>query len=950
MLDDSTDITAHLLLQDFSARLADVLRPLEDAEEIKAVASQMLGQHLAADRVLYFEVVGSNYLVEHDYTRKLASLTGLYPVASFGLALLDMYRAGNIAVEADCWQNPDITADLRLAYDAVQVRAYIGVPLVKAGVFVAGLSVNQAGPRNWTRAEIALVEATAERTWAAVERARANRQLHASERLRRMALDATGLGVWSVNPDDNMLDTDERFRMIFQGSADAMTFEGAVQAIHVEDTPRILAAFNAAIRLVDPVPYAEEYRVIWPDGSEHWVLAFGRGHVLSGAQGMYLQSFDGTVQDITERKRLQKQTLEEQERARLLFEAMGEGAFIIEMMLDAAGRPLDYLFLHVNPAFERQSGLKDAVGKSALELVPNLDQHWIDFYGRVALTGQSEKIQQQGEAMDGRWWDVSAYRLGGPGSLKVAGLFTDITERKKSDAVKAAADGQVRLAYGLLRAVADGSSDAIAALGTDLRFTFINDSYRKHFFELFGVHVVIGNRLDESMAHVPADKALVVELWQRALKGERFIADVEFGDPKQDRRSWNICLYPLKDADGRVIGAAQNGVDVTERNHVIAERERLLIELQQQDQRKDEFLAMLSHELRNPLAPISNAVQLLRLQAGGDEKQLNASAIIDRQVGQLKHLVDDLLEVSRITTGRIQLRCDKVTLNAIIGSAMETIQPLMERRQHEVTVHTPGQPIWLDADAARLEQVLVNLLGNAAKYSDPGCRIAVTAAQEGPYAVLRVRDTGFGIAPDLLPRVFDLFTQAERSLARSEGGLGIGLALVKRLVELHGGRVEASSTQGCGSEFVVRLPAATAGVPGHRPSGSGVMPADNPAPGTKQRVLVVDDNIDAAESLTELLQLCGFDVRAAHDGLTALATAAEWRPGVVLLDIGLPEMDGYEVARLIRTQPALKDIVLVALTGYGQASDIERSTAAGFDHHLTKPADFDKIQGILTSA
>jgi PAS domain S-box-containing protein len=361
--------------------------------------------------------------------------------------------------------------------------------------------------------------------------------------------------------------------------------------------------------------------------------------------------------------------------------------------------------------------------------------------------------------------------------------------------------------------------------------------------------------------------------------------------------------------------------------------------------RKDEFLAMLSHELRNPLAPISNAVHLLRLQKGENSIQQQARGIIERQVGQLSHLVDDLLEISRITTGRVQLRQERVAVSGVVECAVESVRPLIDQRKHELTVSLSPQPIWLYADAARLEQVVVNLLNNAAKYTDEGGHIWLTVEQEDDACVLRVRDTGVGITPELLPRIFDLFTQAARSLARSQGGLGIGLCLVHRLVEMHRGTVMAYSALGQGSEFVVRLPTV-------------VSPASQPPPppnetaeptGPSLRVLVVDDNVDAARSLSLLLEGSGNQVRIAHTGPTALEAALDYRPNVVLLDIGLPEMDGYEVAKRIRRQPSLQSVALVAMTGYGQDTDRQRSQEVGFNAHLIKPADFGKVQQILAT-
>ena len=368
-------------------------------------------------------------------------------------------------------------------------------------------------------------------------------------------------------------------------------------------------------------------------------------------------------------------------------------------------------------------------------------------------------------------------------------------------------------------------------------------------------------------------------------------------------------------------------------------------ELAVANRRKDEFLAMLGHELRNPLAPILNAAQLLRLQRGKSRRQQEACAIIERQVGQLVHLVDDLLEVSRITTGRIHLQRKQLDMRAIVECGVETVRLLIEQHRHVLTVHLPPSAIWIDGDSTRLEQVVVNLLNNAAKYMDEGGQIWVSLQQEGNEAVLQVRDSGVGIAPELMPHIFELFTQAERSLARSQGGLGIGLGLVQRLVEMHGGKVTASSAVGRGSEFVVRLPVVLNAEP-QPPSP----PTETARPiGRSLRVLVVDDNVDTATSLALLLRESGHDVFTAHDGLTALEAAIDYRPDVALLDIGLPGLDGFEVAKRMRQQPILQKAVLVAMTGYGKESDRQRSQEAGFDHYLVKPAKFEKVQEILVS-
>jgi signal transduction histidine kinase len=365
--------------------------------------------------------------------------------------------------------------------------------------------------------------------------------------------------------------------------------------------------------------------------------------------------------------------------------------------------------------------------------------------------------------------------------------------------------------------------------------------------------------------------------------------------------------------------------------------------LEESHRRKDEFLAMLSHELRNPLAPITSAVQLLRLDEKQDPLQRQASKVIERQVHQLTRLVDDLLEVSRISTGRIHLQPERVDAGEIVTRAVETVRPMLEQRGHALALALSPQPIYLYGDALRLEQVVVNLLTNATKYTDKGGQIWVTTQREGDECVLRVRDTGIGIAPEFLPHIFDLFSQAKRSLDRSQGGLGIGLAVVKGLVTMHHGRVEAESTPGQGCELVVRLPVMVDPAP--EPSathGKSTWPA-----GTSLRVLIVDDNEDAASMLGSLLEAWGHRVEMTHSGPAALVAALEFRPHVALMDIGLPEMDGYEVARTLRRQAIFDDLVLVATTGYGTDVDRQLSQAAGFDHHLVKPPDLEKLRRLL---
>jgi signal transduction histidine kinase len=380
----------------------------------------------------------------------------------------------------------------------------------------------------------------------------------------------------------------------------------------------------------------------------------------------------------------------------------------------------------------------------------------------------------------------------------------------------------------------------------------------------------------------------------------------------------------------------------------MAERKRIEAALKEADRHKDEFLAMLAHELRNPLAPIRNAVEIMRRSALSDPQLVWSRDVIERQVKHLSRLVDDLLDVSRITRGNINLSRERLPIGTIVSRAIETIQPLLTEQRHELVLDMGEEPLEVEGDLTRLTQVLGNLLNNAAKYTDPGGRISLCLRRVERDVEITVRDTGIGIPPELLPRLFNLFTQVESAAHRSQGGLGIGLALVRQLVEMHGGRVSAHSAgPNKGSEFVIRLPLrdAHARDPSHgSAAGNGTVQA---TARRGHRILLADDNRDALDSLATLLQCDGYEVHTAADGAEAFALAAECRPDVMLLDIGMPKLDGYEVARRVRAEPWGKGTVLIALTGWGQDEDRRRSREVGFDNHLVKPLDPDKLSAML---
>jgi PAS domain S-box-containing protein len=364
------------------------------------------------------------------------------------------------------------------------------------------------------------------------------------------------------------------------------------------------------------------------------------------------------------------------------------------------------------------------------------------------------------------------------------------------------------------------------------------------------------------------------------------------------------------------------------------------------DRRKDEFLALLAHELRNPLAPIRYALATAKKAERTPEQARRADEIIERQVAHMSRLLDDLLDVSRITRGTLELRKAKTELTAVIATAIESARPVLDKKRHVLTVHLPDHPVRLDADAVRLSQVFSNLLINAGKYTDPGGQIELRAEVEGDRVVVRVRDNGIGISAEMLPRLFTMFSQAEGALTRSDGGLGIGLALARGLVELHEGTVTAHSDgSGLGSEFVVSLPLGVA-----TENVADLDRAEAAMAARRLRVLVVDDNRDSAAMCGAFVQSCGHDVRVVYAGTSALAAADEYRPDVIILDIGMPELDGYEVARQLRARESSRTPILIAITGWGQDRDKSRAIEAGFDYHLTKPVDPADLEPLLVGA
>jgi signal transduction histidine kinase/ActR/RegA family two-component response regulator len=670
------ETTDRVLGTSFLASLGDALRPLDNPLAVQETAARLLCEHLHANRVAYFEVSPTEYVIERDATDGVAALRGRFPIDSTGSSLLAALQSGRPLVARNVADDPGLSAKEKAEYATLQIGARVGVPLLRNGGLVAGLTVHTTAPRQWSDTEVALVTEVAERTCAAVERATAEAAVRASE---------------------------------------------------------------------------AKYRA--------------------------------------------------------LFESMDQGYCIIELIFDAEQRPFDYRFIEVNPAYEKQAGLTNVLGKRASELLPGLNTFWFETFGRIATSGEAERFQSPAVAQDySHIFDVFAFRVGDPDERRVAVLFTDISTQV------------------------------------------------------------------------------------------------------QARES-------LRDAD----------------------------------RRKDEFLATLAHELRNPLAPLRTGLELMRLAGSNAPPFDSIQGMMKRQVEHMVRMIDDLLDVSRITAGRIHLQRKPTFLADLVASAVEANSAAVESAALNLVVTLPDHPVQLDVDGTRVAQVLSNLLNNAIKFTPAGGRIVITAGLVPHYAgkdgmlEVSVADTGEGIPETLLPRVFDLFTQGERPPRGSQAGLGIGLALSRRLIELHGGRIDATSEgPGQGTTVTFQLPVL----------GEGAAPAETPARGTHHKpqrmVVVIDDNQDAADMMAMLIAEFGSQALVAYDGESGLEHVLASRPDVVFLDIGMPGLDGYETCRRIRVQCESRPYI-VALTGWGQEHDKKRAAEAGFDAHLTKPADPRAIEQLLAT-
>jgi PAS domain S-box-containing protein len=695
--------------------------------------------------------------------------------------------------------------------------------------------------------------------------------------------------------------------------------------------------------------------VITPEGEKRYEERFWSAvnTPIFGGDGELLCIAHRTT-DVTKQALAEAALRQSQARYQTLIDRIDQGFCVIEMLYDEHGYPTDYRFCQVNPGFESQTGLHDVVGKTMRELVPDHEQHWFDTYSDVARNGKPIRFENEARQLN-RWYDVYAFRVDEANMRRVAILFKDITDDRRAEealrrserqAVEAArqAEAERRRLDAVLEAVPVG----IVVSDFEGVIQLANQAFRRLWGETHPSPCGIdefkqfkGRWADGSDKQ---GRLLQPGEWTtaRILRGEEALADIieiESFDTPPVRRIVLNSGAPVTDGQGKIVGAVVAQMD-------IADRMKTEEALRQADRRKDEFLAMLAHELRNPLAPIAAAADLLALRGMNELQVKKTSAVIARQVKHMTGLVDDLLDVSRVTRGLVSLDKTRLDAKRIAFEAVEQVRPLIEARGHRLAVHTPPEAAFVRGDQKRLVQVITNLLNNAAKYTPEGGDIVLSMQVEGDNVKTVVADNGIGMAPELVERAFELFAQAERTSDRSQGGLGIGLALVKSLIELHGGTITVySAGLGKGSRFTVCLPHLKEGPDAFGVEHNHIADLRN---AEALKVMVVDDNVDAAQMLAMFVEALGHRVFIEHGSWRAIERAKMETPDVFLLDIGLPDMDGNELARRLRAEPKTANAILVAVTGYGHEHDRNSALDAGFDHHFVKPVDTAALVSLLS--
>lgn len=797
------------------------------------------------------------------------------------------------------------------------------------------------------------------------DRRAAEETLRSSEEQFRAIATQTSVGIAQTDLTGRFVYANARYCDLLGYRVDELLGRTMQSLTHPDDLATNLPLFGEAVRT--GTSFSIEKRYVRKDGSPVWVS--NSVSVVRDADGRAVRVQAVTV-DVSERKRAEEALRSSKELYWRTLESLTDG-FVVQ--------DRDFRFTYVNAAAERLNGVSrhELLGKTQWEAYPACVGTILEREFRRAM-GERVTVEFENHYQPWDRWFALKVDPADDGGLCI--LYRDVTTAKRAEQTRDRLLAREQLRATLLTKVAVASRQLNASLSVDGVSRVLVDEARA----ILGTHVAVAslagqNERDQWVraaslsdkygeyrgrpihpdglsAHVCRTNAPLRlseanvrshPEWDGTGGGEAAPLPTRgwLGVPLVGHGGKNLGLIQLSDKEEGDFNDEDEAI-LTQLAAIAAtgiENARLYGSLREQDKRKDEFLATLAHELRNPLAPLRNGLTVFRMgktQEGGGK----TIDMMERQLGQLVHLVDDLLDVSRVTSGKINLRTERMQLREVVEAAVETSRPGVEAARHRFETRLPGEPLPLDGDKTRLAQVLVNLLNNAVKYTPDGGTIVLSAERDGADVLIRVTDTGVGLPGDMLPKVFEVFTQVGRSIERSQGGLGLGLALVKKIVEMHGGTTWAESPgPGRGSTFVVRLPLAS----GSATRNTEEVAAVGPPSGSPRRLLIVDDNVDSADSLAVLLGIAGHRTETAYTGPGAVEKAKAFKPDAVFLDIGLPGMNGYEVGAALRADPTTAGTVLVAVTGWGTDDDRQRATAAGFDHHLTKPAEIEKVFELL---
>jgi PAS domain S-box-containing protein len=985
---------AHLA---FLADIDNLFAQHSTADAMMESVGARIGAHLGVTTCTFVDVddTGDAATVSYAWNSlDVPSTKGTYRLSKFlseefGRA----HRAGEMVVVNDTQTDPRTDGP---GYAAFAIAAFVTVPYHRDGRWTNHLGISDARPRAWRDDELALIAELAKRIFPRLDRARSESALRVSEARLRLALDLAELGTWSWDLATGAGDLDPRGAAIVGLTAGhvANVAEAQQASIHPDDLARVEAAVTAGIASGGDFNLA--YRVILPDGSLHFIAS--RARVLADEAGRPTQLV-GINRDVTGEREAELRLRASEEQYRSLFETMEEGFGIGELMRDDAGRAIDYMWVELNPQLERLSGLRreQMIGRGVSEALPGLSDWWVQTYERVVATGEAMRFEQYLAQLD-RWYDFTAFPRGGD---RFAVLYDDITERKRAEAQQAAAAAlnqfRVRLSDAL-RPLSEPvliQLEACRLLGEHLGVD------RAYYVEVNEVEQYARVHQEYLRGNSPAltgvfrleEYGWVVPFLRR---GETaVVADTETSAivPAGDRPAMAAVQIrahittPLLKA-GALVGAlcvteaeprAWSGAEVelvqetAERLWATIERARTedalrrsearLQQLYAQEQAaraqaeeasrlKDEFLATVSHELRTPLTALLGYAELLHRRRRDGAYVARAAEKILQSAKAQAELIEDLLDISRIISGKLRLELAPLLLSDVIRAALDTVRPMVEAKGLRVQLKPDPAGSAIRGDAGRLQQVVWNLLSNAAKFTPPGGRITLQLARVDEHVELQVSDTGQGIEPAFLPYVFDRFRQADSSSHRAHGGLGLGLAIVRHVVELHGGTVRAASLGGGqGATFTVRLPVATV-VSGAGQEAAPVETAELDGEALSlqgRRVLVVDDQPAILDLLADLLTAEGASVQVCASAAEGLALLRSWGPDVLLSDIAMPGQDGYWLIEQVRQLPPEEGgaTPAVALTAYVRMEDRLRVLAAGFQQYVPKPLDAVELRSVI---